>query len=373
MRASSLVAVLVVALVAATSPAAASPATGTFLQLDSQPGDPLGGGLQQTFTPADATFGAFSNGEDTFVNVYAPASGVWNIEISAPRGSGQLTPGTYTNIARSPFRAWGQPGMDVTSSAGGCNTVSGTFTIAEAVYGPYVPGNGYLRVISFDATFEVHCSDAVPALIGHVRYEDPPDTTPPTISPVSDLTTEAEDSTGTNVYYQSPYASDAIDPSPQLVCDPAYAARFPIGETTVTCTARDYSGNVSQASFKVTVLAPLEYTFTIDDLGAVDPKTGIATVGGTISCSRPGYVFVSYGDVVQSVTKRATLTGNFPGYTQFDCSSNPGRWTQTAAPSNGRFGAGKAHVDVFFAGACDQYRCFYFSKSRDITLRAKTT
>jgi hypothetical protein len=371
MKAGMLVAMVALALVAVISPAAASSATGTFLQLDSQSGDPLGGGLQQTFTPSDATFRAWSNGEDTFVNVYAPTSGVWDIEISAPRGSGQLVPGTYTNIARSPFRAWGQPGMNVTSPAGGCNTVSGTFTVNEAVYGPYIPGFGYLRVISFDATFEVHCSDVVPALTGHVRYEDPPDTTPPTISPVDDITTEAEDATGTNVYYNMPFASDAVDPSPQLACDPPYAARFPIGETTVTCTARDYSGNVSQSTFKVTVIPPLDYTFTIDSLGTVDPNSGVATVSGTIKCSRPAYMFVSYGDVVQVVAKRATLTGNFPGYVQVDCSRTATRWTQTALPPNGKFAAGKAHVDVLFAGACD-LRCFYFSQSKDITLRAKS-
>ena len=267
---------LVVALTAGIVPGTASSATGTFLTLDSQPGDPLGGGMKRTLTSANATFTARSNGEDTFIYVHAPLSGGWEVQISSPRGSGQLVPGTYTNIARSAFRAWGQPGMDVTSPAGGCNTVSGSFTVNEATYGPYLPGIGYLRVIAFEATFEVHCSGAAAALVGHVRYEDPPDLTPPTISPVSDLTTEAEDATGTNVYYSYPYASDSIDPNPTLSCDPPYGARFPIGETTVTCTATDYSGNVAQATFKVNVLPPLEYAVVIDRHGSVNTKTGVA-------------------------------------------------------------------------------------------------
>jgi hypothetical protein len=368
MKASLRYALLVIAVAAVVTPSTAATATGTFLQLDSQPGDPLGGGTQQTLAPPSATFRAQSNGEDTFVFVNAPSGG-WEVQISAPRGSGQLVPGTYTDIARSAFRAWGQPGMDVISSSGGCNTVSGSFTVHEAIYGPYLPGIGYLRVIAFEATFEVHCNSGTPALLGHVRYEDPPDVTPPTISDVSDLTTEAEDSTGTNVYYSYPYATDSIDPNPQLSCDPPYGARFPIGTTTVTCTAIDYSGNVAQKTFTVTVLPPLEYTLTIDRHGSVNAKTGVATVSGTLTCSRPGYVYVSYGEIIQEFANRAVLTGVFFDTTPFDCSPTPSRWTRSATPSNGKFGGGKARVDVLGAAACD-LRCFSFTASGEVTLRA---
>ena len=372
MRKTTWLAVLIAALTTMGAPGTAATATGTFLALDSQPGEPLGNGVDQTFTPANSTLTARSNGEDTFIYVYAPSSGGWEVQISSPRGSGQLTPGTYTNIARSAFRAWGQAGMDIISPAGGCNTVSGSFSVTEATYGPVIPGIGYLRVIAFEATFEFHCSGAA-ALIGHVRYEDPPDVTPPTISPfpLSDVTTEAEDATGTNVYYSYPYAADAIDPNPTLTCTPGYGARFAIGNTTVTCTATDYSGNRAEATFMVTVLPPLEYTFVIDRLGIVDTKTGVATIGGTISCSRANsYAFVSYGDVVQEFANRATLTGTFNDYSQFACSPTPTRWTRSVVPPNGKFGAGKARVDVYFGGACF-LRCFYFSDGKDITLRAR--
>ena len=42
--------VLVVLLTAGALPGTAGTATGTFVTLDSKPGDPLGGGIQQTFT-----------------------------------------------------------------------------------------------------------------------------------------------------------------------------------------------------------------------------------------------------------------------------------------------------------------------------------
>ena len=360
--------ILVVSLAAGALPGTATTATGTFLSLDSTPGDPLGGGIQQTFTTANATFRALSNGEDTFVYVSSPLAG-WELRFAAPRGSGQLTPGTYADIARAPFRAWGQAGMDVISPAGGCNTISGQFTVAEATYGPYLPGVGYLRVISFEATFELYCGGASSPLTGHVRYEDPPDLTPPTISPLDDLTTEAEDATGTNVYYSYPYASDSIDPNPTLSCDPPYGARFLIGETTVTCIAADYSGNVAQVTFTVTVLPPLEYTLVIDRHGGVDTKTGVAMISGTIACSRPdSYAYVSFGEVVQRFANRAVVTGQFSAYEQFPCSPTPTRWTRIVTPLSGRFGGGKAEVTVY--GAACFMRCFYFSPLREITLRA---
>ena len=142
-------------------------------------------------------------------------------------GRRSARPGHLHDIARAPFRAWGQAGMDVISPAGGCNTVSGEFTVLEATYGPYLPGIGYLRVISFEATFEMYCSGASGAFAGHVRYEDPPDLTPPTISLLTDLTTEAEDATGTNVYYSYPYASDSDRPQPDAVVRSAVRCTVP--------------------------------------------------------------------------------------------------------------------------------------------------
>ena len=40
-----------------------------------------------------------------------------------------------------------------------------------------------------------------------------------------------------------------MDPDPDLSCEPPSGSVFPIGTTTVECTARDASGNTSQASF----------------------------------------------------------------------------------------------------------------------------
>ena len=52
-------------------------------------------------------------------------------------------------------------------------------------------------------------------------------------------------------------AVDDCDPSPVLTCTPPSGSKFPIGATTVTCTAVDSVGNSSTCSFTVT-LTPAE-------------------------------------------------------------------------------------------------------------------
>jgi hypothetical protein len=77
------------------------------------------------------------------------------------------------------------------------------------------------------------------------------DETAPTIS-ASDVTADATGADGATVGY-SASASDNLDPSPSLSCDPASGTAFATGSTTVTCTASDGAGNSSTATFTVTV------------------------------------------------------------------------------------------------------------------------
>ncbi len=85
------------------------------------------------------------------------------------------------------------------------------------------------------------------------------DTTPPALVTPGDLTVDATDATGAVVTF-SVTATDAADPAPIVSSSPASGARFPVGATTVTCTARDASGNASAATFVVTVRPFVEDT-----------------------------------------------------------------------------------------------------------------
>lgn len=53
-------------------------------------------------------------------------------------------------------------------------------------------------------------------------------------------------------------ARDDFDPAPQVACTPAAGSVFPIGTTTVSCTANDAHGNAATATFGLTVLGARE-------------------------------------------------------------------------------------------------------------------
>jgi hypothetical protein len=57
------------------------------------------------------------------------------------------------------------------------------------------------------------------------------------------------------VSFATPTATDAVSTA-TVSCLPASGSTFPIGTTTVTCTARDAAGNAATSSFKVNVLQP---------------------------------------------------------------------------------------------------------------------
>ena len=78
------------------------------------------------------------------------------------------------------------------------------------------------------------------------------DTTDPVVHVPDHITAEAASADGAAVSF-SASADDAIDGSLSTSCTPASSSTFPLGTTTVTCTATDRSGNKGSATFQVTV------------------------------------------------------------------------------------------------------------------------
>jgi hypothetical protein len=78
------------------------------------------------------------------------------------------------------------------------------------------------------------------------------DVVPPVISGAVDLIVEANGPSGSVVIF-SPTATDDVDGAVTVICSPPSGTTFPLGTTTVTCTARDHTGNVATASFTVMV------------------------------------------------------------------------------------------------------------------------
>jgi hypothetical protein len=80
------------------------------------------------------------------------------------------------------------------------------------------------------------------------------DATPPVIRIPDNIEAEAAGPGGAAVGY-TVTATDNIDPSPAIDCSPASGSLFPLGATTVTCTARDAAGNTTDpVTFTVNVV-----------------------------------------------------------------------------------------------------------------------
>ena len=115
------------------------------------------------------------------------------------------------------------------------------------------------------------------------------ETVPPVIGPVSDITLDAPGPT--TVTYPTPTVTDNEDPSPDISCTPASGATFGLGQTIVTCTARDANGNTAVRTFTVT-------------LRGTRPVGG--TVGATLSLTLG--TAPSFGALTPGVAKEYTAT-----------------------------------------------------------------
>jgi hypothetical protein len=97
------------------------------------------------------------------------------------------------------------------------------------------------------------------------------DTTAPVVSVPSDKTAEATGPDGAKVTF-IPSATDLVDGSVPVSCDHPSGSTFPLGTTTVSCSATDAHGNTGNGSFKVTV-----QDTTAPSINALQNLTALAT------------------------------------------------------------------------------------------------
>jgi hypothetical protein len=122
--------------------------------------------------------------------------------------------------------------------------------------------------------------------------------------------------------------------------------------------------NGGTLSFTITELPLLEIGLTVDPTGTVNPRTGVATVSGTVTCSSPTDVSID-GRLRQRVG-RILISGFF--FTSVACDGSAA-WSATATGENGVFGPGEATVEAF-AFACDEFGCADAQASATIRLAA---
>ena len=151
------------------------------------------------------------------------------------------------------------------------------------------------------------------------------DTTLPVVTVPADVTIEATAATGAVVSF-SASATDPFDGVIPVSCAPANGATFPVGSTTVTCTATDPHGNTGSATFHVTVTDTTPPVVTVP---ANASREATSTSGAVFSFSASATDIVS-GSVAVTCTPASGAT--FPlGTTTINCSATDAHANSAAA------------------------------------------
>lgn len=143
----------------------------TLLYFNSDANDFIGQGIEKTWTDGNGSFTAkrnFHSGVDISYVDNTDAGIRWDLSFAAP-GKVDLNPNTlYENAARFPFQDITSPGLSVGGSGRGCNTLAGSFSVNQIVYGAADV------VDSFSAEFTQFCDGSAAALRGMVIFNANP-------------------------------------------------------------------------------------------------------------------------------------------------------------------------------------------------------
>ncbi|WP_331527623.1 HYR domain-containing protein [Nocardioides sp.] len=154
------------------------------------------------------------------------------------------------------------------------------------------------------------------------------DTTAPIVAVSADKTAVATSASGASVTYTAPTANDIVDGTVAAACDKASGSVFPLGTTTVTCTATDKAGNTDTKTFKVTVTAAWSNILqpvnldgsSIFKLGSTVPvkfaltgaSAGISDLQARLFLQRIGAG--ATGTVIEAISTSNATTGNLFRY-----------------------------------------------------------
>ena len=173
------------------------------------------------------------------------------------------------------------------------------------------------------------------------------DLTGPSIRLPADAEVDPTSAAGAHVSF-SASATDAVDGAVAVSCAPASGSLFPVGHSTVTCTAEDAAHNVTQDSFDVHVLA--------DTAPPIVQPHGDLTVeatdaaGATVTYSEPAATDVVDGPVSVACAP-ASVSVFALGLTTVTCtaadsSHNVGRSTFTVLVQDTTAPTIQAHADL---------------------------
>jgi hypothetical protein len=175
--------------------------------------------------------------------------------------------------------------------------------------------------------------------------------------------TDSDYSVGVNVFEGSANVNNRV------TCAAGAASFDAAAGTTYYLMFADIDGDATNGGALQVLIdvapPPIEVSLTVNANGKVNPKTGEATISGTITCSRTA----DFGEV--DVTLRQPI-GRFTvhgfGFAGPACEPTPTDWIASVVGDNGKFSAGKATAEVSAFG-CDATSCGDTSVTASVRLR----
>ena len=185
------------------------------------------------------------------------ALGTTTVECSATDVAGNTAAGSFSVTVEDTTPPTLTLPVDITAEATGPSGAMVTFTASasDLVDGPTdvecTPASG--STFALGAT-TVNCSsmDVAGNIATGSFTVTVEDTTAPTLDLPDNISMPASGISGAVVTY-SASATDLVDGDVTVECMPASGSTFPIGATTVNCSAEDIAGNVAEGSFVVSI------------------------------------------------------------------------------------------------------------------------
>ena len=115
---------------------------------------------------------------------------------------------------------------------------------------------------------------------------------------------------------------------------------------------------------------PPTVDITVDPVGTFDPRTGVATITGTYTCTNGEFIDV-FGEARQDVG-RFTIVGFFGFFDVGTCDGTTRSWSADVFPENGRFAGGNA-MTLTFAFSCGPFQCAEDFDEQTVRLRGGRT
>jgi hypothetical protein len=126
-------------------------------------------------------------------------------------------------------------------------------------------------------------------------------------------------------------------------------------------------GGGSGGTLNLSVETTPEFELSVDRFAQFDPKTGVATVTGTLTCPSGSTGTIFFGTLSQGTTTAET----FPTPVAVPCSGAAQQWSIALTPLDGKFrgGPADASVDAF---VCFSFGCLLTHADQSLILRGRT-